>query len=162
MDMEQGEKSERGSGIWCVAARVAPYPHMAAGAKPAPRPFEAGAVVYCFPPNVAGAYESVKVVGPSRRESKWISATLSAAELVDWRAQTTRDANLIAHLSPPWDATQISRDVAKGIAAWKQGGPCPTAELRLWNRSHAQTQTGPSTLLGRLRSAVSKILPREA
>ena len=154
--MESDEENESRA-VWCVVATFRPE---SASERSGLR-FEQGATVYCLPPNVSGAYETVKVIGPDRRSGKFGTALVPARDLADWRAAPVRDEAILPHISPPWDGTEVSRHAARGIAAWKSGGPWPTAELRLWNRSHAQTQTGPDSLFGRLRQVVTRALGRD-
>lgn len=143
--------------VWCIVATFLPEA-VDAGRTLA---FEPGTQVYCFPPNIGGAYESVKVIGREKRSGKLSSVLVAARDLTSWRAEPVRDREVIREISPPWDASSISRGVAKGVAAWKSGGPWPAAEIREWNRAHAQTQVGPDTLLGRVRGLISKALGRE-
>ncbi|HEY2589285.1 MAG TPA: hypothetical protein VGI81_26305 [Tepidisphaeraceae bacterium] len=154
--MEIDTETERRA-IYCIAATFLPQ---AADAKRASA-FETGAKVYCFPPNIAGAYESVKAIGPALRGGKLSEALVPARDLTSWRAEVVRDAEVIRQISPPWDASEVSRNVAKGVAAWKSGGPLPAAEIREWNRAQATTQVGPDTLFGRVRGLIGKALGRE-
>ena len=141
---------------WCIVATF--RPEQATDRKGAP--FDSGATVYCFPPNVSGAYETVKVIGADRF-GKFASGLVAARDLSDWAARPVHDPAVLPLITPPWDASQVSREVAEGIAAWKAGGPWPTLALRLWNRTHAQRQVGPDSLLGRVRQAIGKALGRE-
>lgn len=153
--MENQIDNERA--VWCILATFLPE----AGDAGRGALFEPGSQVYCFPPNISGAYESVKVIGRDKRSGKLASMLVAARDLTSWRAEPVRDREVIREISPPWDASGISRGVAKGVSAWKSGGLWPAAEIREWNRAHAQTQVGPDTLLGRVRGLISKALGRE-
>jgi hypothetical protein len=153
--MEKEIDNERA--VWCIVATFLPDANDGSRAMP----FEPGTQVYCFPPNISGAYESVKVIGPDKRSGKLSTVLVAARDLTSWRADAVRNREVIREISPPWDASSISRGVAKGVAAWKSGGPWPAAEIREWNRAHAQTQVGPDTLFGRVRGLISKALGRE-
>lgn len=154
--MESDNARQRG--VYCIVATFLPQASEAAART---APFESGAKVYCFPPNVAGAYESVKVIGPAGRSGKLSSALVAAHDLTSWRAEAVMDREVMEHIAPPWDASHVSRDVAKGVARWKSGGEFPSAEIREWNRARAKTQVGPDTLLGRVRGLFGKALGRE-
>jgi hypothetical protein len=143
--------------VWCIVATFLPEANDGKGSAA----FEPGTKVYCFPPNVSGAYESVKVIGAERRGGKLSSSHVAARDLASWSAEPVRNREVIRQISPPWDASSVSRGVAKGVAAWKSGGAWPAAEIREWNRAHAQTQVGPDTLFGRVRGMISKALGRE-
>lgn len=143
--------------VWCIVATFLPEANDGKGSAA----FEPGTKVYCFPPNVSGAYESVKVIGPERRGGKLATAHVAARDLASWSAEPVRNREVIRQISPPWDASSVSRGVAKGVSAWKSGGPWPAAEIREWNRAHAQTQVGPDTLFGRVRGLITKALGRE-
>lgn len=155
--MELLEENE--DAVWCVVARVCGNHKSEPGGRGA-RLFESGATVYCFPPVRGGAYESVKVVGPDRRTGKLISAVIAASDLEEWRAEAIQDPQVLEQISPPWDASKVSRGVAEGIAAWKAGGPWPTVELRQWNRRHAEKVVGEGTVFKRLRSALARLFKR--
>lgn len=152
-----GEESDQPRGVYCL---VATYLPQAKDARSTP-PYESGVTVYCFPPNLAGAYESVKVIGPAIRGGKLTESLVAAHDLTGWRAEAVRDRDVIRAISPPWDATEVSKNVAKGVAAWKAGGAWPAAEVREWNRANAQKQVGPDTLLGRVKGLLGKALGRE-
>ena len=152
--MEMEIDNERA--VWCIVATFKPAP--TDGTRTAT--FEPGTKLYCFPPNVSGAYESIRVIGRERRGGKLGSALVAAHDLVDWRGEAVRNREVIREISPPWDASEVSRGVAKGVSAWKSGGEWPAAEIREWNRANAQTQVGPDTLLGRVRGMISKALGR--
>ena len=154
--MELDTETERRA-IYCIVATFLPQAAETKGANA----FESGAKVYCFPPNVAGAYESVKAIGPALRGGKLSEALVAARDLTGWRAEVVRDPDVIRQISPPWDASEVSRNVAKGVAAWKSGGPLPAAEIREWNRANATTQVGPDTLIGRVRGLIGRALGRE-
>lgn len=144
--------------VYCIVATFLPQTADADHANA----FEPGSHVYCFPPNVAGAYESVKVIGPSPRGGgKFSEALVPARDLTSWRAEVIRDRDVIRQISPPWDASEISKNVARGVAAWKSGGDLPAAAIREWNRAHATTQVGPDTLLGRVKGLIGRALGRE-
>ena len=153
--MELDEDNERA--VWCIVAKF--LPELNDGKRVLP--FEPGTDVYCFPPNISGAYESVKVIGFERRGGKLASALVAARDLTGWRAEPVRNREVIREISPPWDSSGISKGVAKGVSHWKSGGPWPAAEIREWNRAQAQTQVGPDTLFGRVRGLISKALGRD-
>jgi len=146
---------------WCVVAQILEHGCGADGVTRGGRTFEPGAKVYCFPPNRGGAYETVKVIGPHRKTGKLTAAVVAARELQNWKAEPITDAQVLQQISPPWDSSDVSKGVATGIAAWKTGGHWPVAELRDWNRKHAEKHVGEGTLITRLRNAVTKLLGRE-
>ena len=158
MTLELEEEQPRGA--WCLVAQVSDETAGADGVARGGRTFEPGARVYCFPPNRGGAYETVKVIGPHRRTGKLTAAVVAARELQDWKAEPVTEAQVLEQISPPWDSSEVSKGVAKGIADWKAGGQWPVAELREWNRKHAEKHVGEGTLITRLRNAVSKLLGR--
>jgi hypothetical protein len=155
-DIEIETETERRA-VYCIVATFLPQ---SADPKRA-NAFEAGSKVYCFPPSLAGAFESVKAIGPGMRGNKLSEALVAARDLTSWRAEVVRDPEVIRQISPPWDASEVSRNVARGVAEWKSGGSWPAAEIREWNRLRATTQVGPDTLLGRVRGLIGKALRRE-
>jgi hypothetical protein len=157
-----GLELENDRGIWCLIAMVGEESPGADRTTKHSRPFAPGMKVFCFPPTVAGAYESVKAVGPDRRTHRFITAVVATRDLTDWTAERVRDPRVIPLISPPWDPGEISRGVAKGIASWKTGGPFPSAELREWNRAHVQTDTGGNSVLKKVRHTVDRLLGRVA
>lgn len=161
MELEP-EEEEKEQSAWCIVAMVRPEPAGDGAASRGARLFEPGAKVYCFPPVRGGAYESVKLIGIHRRTGKLMSAVLAASDLESWKAESVKDPEALQQISPPWDNSDVSRGVAEGIAAWKAGGPWPVAELREWNRLHAETVVGEGTLLTRLRNAVTRLFSRDA
>ena len=140
---------------WCLVAKLS-----ANGTGRGARAFAPGAQVYCFPPVLGGAYETVKVIGPSARSGDWVSAVVAARDLEEWKAQSVRDTQILAHIAPPWDASDTSRGVAEGIAQWKAGGPWPLTAVREWNRLNAAKHVGGGTLLTKLRTAIGRFLGR--
>lgn len=161
MELEPVEE-EKEQSAWCIVAKVRPEQGGDGAASRGARLFEPGAKAYCFPPVRGGAYESVKVVGAHRRTGKLTSTVVAARDLDSWKAETVKDPDVLQQISPPWDDSDVSRGVAEGIAAWKAGGPWPVAELREWNRLHAETVVGEGSLLTRLRNAVTKLFCRDA
>lgn len=157
--MELEEEQSRGA--WCLVARIACDGGAAEPASRGARTFEPGARVYCFPPNRGGAFESVKVIGPHRKTGKLTTAVVDARELQNWKAEPVTDSEVLEQVSPPWDSSEVSKGVARGIADWKSGGQWPVAELREWNRKHASTHVGPGSILSRLRTGISRLLGRE-
>lgn len=155
------EEEEKERSVWCIVAAVRPEP-AGDGATGGARTFEPATKVYCFPPVRGGAYESVKVVGTNRRTGKLVSAIVAARDLESWKAEPVKDPDVLQQIAPPWDSSDVSRGVAEGIASWKAGGPWPVAELREWNRLHAETVVGEGTLLTRLRNAVTRLFCRDA
>lgn len=154
LHMEMEIENERA--VWCIVATFLPQSNDPKRSVA----FDAGSTVYCFPPNISGSYESVKVIGRDKRSGKLVSALVDARDLTSWRAQAVNNREVIREISPPWDAGGVSRGVAKGVSAWKSGGPWPAAEIREWNRAQAQTQVGPDTLFGRVRGLISKAMGR--
>lgn len=151
MELQETEKDA----AWCIVADVAAN---GTAANSAARSFEPGARVYCFPPNRGGAYESVKVIGPHCRTGKLVAATLPARELEKWKCESISSAEVLQQIAPPWDCSDVSRDVAEGIAAWKSSaGPWPAGPLREWNRRNAEKHVGPGTWLARLRSFIARL-----
>jgi hypothetical protein len=151
---------ESESAVWCIVATLRGPSAGTAGGRGA-CPFEAGSKLYCFPPMRSGAYESVKAIGPDPRSNKLVAAVVPASDLEKWQAEPVRSPQILRQIAPPWDASEVSRDLARGIAAWKSGGPWPAAELRKWNRLHAQTHVGVGSVFSRLRNAVTSLLGRE-
>lgn len=147
--------------VWCLVATVSEDAAPVESASRGARTFEAGTKVYCFPPVRGGAYESVKVIGPQRKSGKLVSAVVAAADLANWKAEPVHNTEVLEQISPPWDSSDVSKGVAEGIAAWKAGGHWPTAELRQWNRRHAEKHIGEGTLFNRLRNSVARIFGRQ-
>lgn len=155
------ELDEEKPTAWCIVAQISADGSGADELARGGRTFEPGAKVYCFPPNRGGAYETVKVIGPHRKSGKLTAAVVPARELNNWKAEPVTDSQVLQQISPPWDSSDVSKGVATGIAAWKTGGQWPVAELREWNRKHAEKHVGEGTLITRLLNAVNKLLGRE-
>ena len=157
-DIGPETEEQRGKAVWCIAARVGADDHLPGAASAT---FEPGAKVYCLPPVWGGGYERVKVIGPSRRGGKMVEATVAAKELEQWKAEPVADPDVLLHICPPWDGTDVSRGVAEGLAAWRGGGHWPSLELRRWNRMKAERTVGPGHWFARLRNALARLLGRE-
>ena len=151
------EPPEEPKGVWCILAKVIDTDadsNRAAELQP-------GSTVYCFPPMRGGAFESVEVVGLHRKTGKLVDAVIAAADLTDWKATTVTDAPVLERISPPWDSSHVSQNVAEGIVAWKSGGHWPANDLRVWNRSRAQRVVGEGSLLARLRTKFLSLFGKE-
>jgi len=157
--MELEEEQPRGA--WCLVAQLTCDGTSADGASRWTRTFEPGAKVYCFPPNRGGAFESVKVIGAHRKTGKLTAAVIDARELQNWKAEPVTEPQVLEQIAPPWDSSEVSKGVAKGIADWKAGGHWPVAELRQWNRKQASIHVGPGSLLARLRTLLARMLGRD-
>ncbi len=151
------EPAEEPKGVWCIVAKVIDTDADSNRAGE----LQPGSTVYCFPPMRGGAFESVEVVGPHRKTAKLVDAVIAAADLTDWKATTVIDAPVLERISPPWDSSHVSQNVAEGIVAWKSGGHWPTNDLRVWNRSRAQRVVGEGSLLARLRTKILSLFGKE-
>jgi len=120
-----------------------------------------GSQVYCFPPMRGGAFESVEVIGPHRKTGKLTAAVISASDLNEWKAINVTDPQALEHISPPWDSSHVSRNVAEGIVAWKAGGSWPVNELRIWNRSRAEKVVGEGSIFARVRGKIMSLFGKE-
>jgi hypothetical protein len=154
---ELEEQQEQQKEVWCIVAT-------AAADRTDPRRtrvgvFNIGAQVYCFPPLRGGAFESVEVVGPHRKSGKIVQSVVASSDLDNWTAKLIDDETILPHISPPWDSTHVSQNVAEGIVAWKTSGAAwPINELRIWNRSRAQRVVGEGGLLTRLWTRLRRLL----
>ena len=157
MELEE----ENSQAVWCLVATLRTDEAGGGAGSKGARAFAPGCKVYCFPPMRSGAYESVKVVGPTRRGGKLAAEVVAADDLCDWKAERVADPEVLRQIAPPWDAGDVSCDVAKGIAGWKGGGPWPAAQLREWNRQNAQKRIGDGTLLSRVRETFTRLLGRD-
>jgi hypothetical protein len=156
-DIEQEQEEQKG--VWCLVA-------MTAGDRTNSRRtrvgvFNIGNQVYCFPPLRGGAFESVEVVGPHRKSGKIVQSVVAASDLDNWQAKLITDETILPHISPPWDGSHVSQNVAEGIVAWKSaGGAWPINELRIWNRSRAERVVGEGGFFTRLRTRLLRLLGR--
>jgi hypothetical protein len=144
-------------GVWCIIATVIESHETT----PRAGSFDPGTKVYCFPPMRGGAFESVEVIGPHRKNGKLMASVIAATDLTDWKAVNITDPEVLQHISPPWDNSHVSRNVAEGIVAWKSGGPWPIKELRIWNRSRAEKVVGEGSLLARVRGKFMSLFGKE-
>jgi hypothetical protein len=154
--MEQEIETNRSRAVWCVVAQVSGESQDGTRAT-----FEPGTKVYCLPPVWGGGYERVKVVGPNRR-GKYVTATVAAKELDNWKAEPVADSEVLPLIAPPWDGTDVSRGVAQGLVTWKAGGHWPSLELRAWNRMNAERTVGGGTWGQRVKGFFSRVLGRES
>src|SRR5438270_506054 len=81
-------------GVWCIVATISTNGDSTADSDEQHRDLKAltpGAKVYCLPPNWAHGYEKgyeqVKVIGPHRKTSRCVAATVPAKLLTDWKAE---------------------------------------------------------------------------
>lgn len=151
------EPTEEPKGAWCLVAKVvdADVDSNRAG------DLQPGSTVYCFPPMRGGAFESVEVIGPNRKTGKFGDALISAADLTDWQAINVTEPAILELISPPWDSSHVSQNVAEGIVAWKAGGHWPANDLRVWNRSRAERVIGEGSIFARLRGKIMGLFGKE-
>jgi hypothetical protein len=150
------EPEQQPKGVWCIVATVVEDDGQGKAADLQP-----GAQVYCIPPMRGGAFESVEVIGPSRKSGKLVESVVAAADLTAWKAQNVTDATVVERISPPWDSSDVSQNVAEGIVAWKAGGPWPVNELRIWNRSRAERVVGEGSIFARIRGKIMSLFGKE-
>jgi hypothetical protein len=152
------EDHETPKGVWCIVASI--ISNQQDGANRG-GDLEPGSTVYCFPPMRGGAFESVEVVGPNRKTGKLAASVIAASDLTAWKALNVTDPAVLEQISPPWDSSHVSQNVAEGIVAWKAGGPWPVNELRIWNRSRAEKVIGEGSLLTRLRGKIMSLFGKD-
>jgi hypothetical protein len=150
------EDPEQPKGVWCIVATV--VDEVGEGKAGDLQP---GAQAYCFPPMRGGAFESVEVIGPNRKSGKLGEAVIAAADLTGWKAANLTDPAVVELISPPWDSSHVSQNVAEGIVAWKAGGPWPVNELRIWNRSRAERVVGEGSIFARIRGKIMSLFGKE-
>ncbi|HLZ10793.1 MAG TPA: hypothetical protein VKT80_19565, partial [Chloroflexota bacterium] len=71
------------------------------------------------------------------------------------------EASALELISPPWDSSHVSQNVAEGIVGWKAGGQWPANDLRVWNRSRAERVVGEGSVLARLRGKIMGLFGKE-
>src|SRR5258706_14012088 len=72
--MELEAEQDEIKGAWCIVATLGGGVNgRRAGA------FDVGATVYCLPPMRGGAFESVEVIGPHRKNGKLTATVVAAA-----------------------------------------------------------------------------------
>jgi len=155
MEFDEGQQ-EKEKGAWCIVATIGGGVNgRRAGA------FEVGATVYCLPPMRGGAFESVEVIGPHRKNGKLTASVVAAADLENWNAVNVTDPAALEKIAPPWDSSHVSRNVAEGIVAWKSaGGAWPVNELRIWNRSRAEKVVVEGSLFSRMLAKIKGMFGR--
>ena len=164
--------------VWCLVARFAvpcaedpagkpagssfsPTRVAAEKAARAAKLFSPGDKVYCFPP-VRDGDDLIKVIGRRRGASdKFVSAEVAIDCLEEWRADRIKSTVVMQLISPPWDKSDVSRDVANGLARWKAGGDWPTLALRQWNRKNVTRQVGPRPWHKRLGQTLRSLFNRD-
>jgi len=156
-EIDFDDKQDATKSAWCIVATIGGGVNgRRAGA------FDVGATVYCLPPMRGGAFESVEVIGPHRKNGKLTASVVAAADLDNWKAASVTDATVLEKIAPPWDSSQVSRSVAEGIVAWKSaGGAWPVNELRIWNRSRAEKVVVEGSLFSRIRAKIMGLFGRE-
>jgi hypothetical protein len=153
------EPQDEQKSVWCIVATTAG--DRKNGRRTRVGVYNIGTQVYCFPPLRSGAFESVEVVGTHRKSRKFVHSVVAASDLDDWKATFVDDEAVLPHISPPWDGSHVSQNVAEGIVAWKTaGGAWPVNELRIWNRSRAERVVGEGGLFARLRTNLLRLLGR--
>jgi len=143
--------------VWCIVAKVVDSDDGSNRAGD----LQPGSNVYCFPPMRGGAFESVEVIGAHRKTGKLVDAVIAAADLTEWQALTVTEPLVLERISPPWDSSHVSQNVAEGIVAWKAGGHWPASDLRVWNRSRAERVVGEGSLFARLRGKFMGLFGKE-
>jgi hypothetical protein len=157
-NLDEATEESKPKGVWCLLARVTAE---ADGEENRAGELQPGSTVYCFPPMRGGAFESVEVIGPHRKTGKLAEAVIAARDLTDWRASTVTEAEVLEKISPPWDSSHVSQNVAMGIVAWKAGGHWPANDLRVWNRSRAERVVGEGSIFARLRGKIMSLFGKE-
>ena len=157
--LELNEQQQEEKGVWCIVATAAA--DRTERRRTRVGVFKIGTQVYCFPPLRGGAFESVEVVGPHRKSGKIVRSVVASSDLDNWTARLVTEQSVVPHLSPPWDGSHVSQNVAEGIVAWKTSGAAwPINELRIWNRSRAERVVGEGGLFTRLRTTLRRLFGR--